>query len=87
MAIISVTVCLQELSGQAEQRSGVTSMYTFTNKKKTLMDLILGLPTISLYIKRNKKMFCSLVNGIFTVPRIKPLLIGMGLEQDKEAAV
>lgn len=41
-----------------------------TNKPTELMDLILGLPVISLYNKRNKKMFSSLVNGIFTVPGI-----------------
>ena len=84
---ISVSIYLQELSGQAEQRGGVTSAYTFANKKPKLIDLILGLPAISLYDKKNKKMFSSLVNGIFTVPGIRPFLIGVALEQDKEAAV
>lgn len=51
------------------------------------MDLILGLRAISLYDKRDKKLFSSLVNGILTVPGTQPFLIGMAVEQDKEAAV
>jgi len=51
------------------------------------MDLILGLSTISPYYKRNKKMFISPINRILTVAGMPPSLIGLALEQDKEAAV
>lgn len=50
------------------------------------MDLILGLPAISLYDKWKKKMLSSLVNGILTVSGMQLFLIGMALEQDKRAA-
>lgn len=61
-----------------------SSSYTFTNKN---MDLILGLPAISLYNKRSKVNVQFTSKGNFYCTSKISIFIGMALDQEKEGAV
>lgn len=64
-----------------------SSSYTCTNINKELIGLILGLPAISLYNKRNKVDVHVICKGnIYCASKIS-YLIGMALDQEKEGAV
>lgn len=84
MTFVSVSLLRRtEWTGRTE--GGMTSSsYTFTNKNRELIDVILGLTAISLYNKRNKVDVQLTSKGNFYCTSKISFLIGMSLDQEKE---